>query len=505
MVVTGRLAAVAAGAAVVVMVLLPSWVGVGSLTSLLLVLAVFDVVAAGSAGALELSRPALTTVRSGRATTVELTVVNRGPRSIRGLLWDDWPASTHAVTGSFTGLAAVVAAAVDSHTVSTGRLRPRTPHRLRLAPNSKTRLITTVTPEYRGDRAAGPVTLRLFGPLGLAGRQVRRTVPARLRVLPPFHSERILASKVKQLQHLEGRNVVTVRGQGSEFDSFREYVAGDDVRAIDWRATARATDVLVRTWRPERNRHVLMVLDTGRVGAGRIGGDLGPEQGGIGPVHSDFAGYRAGGRRPDAGLDPGPRAERAGGRMSPVDGTRLDAGIEAALLLGGLASAAGDTVDLLAYDRTVRAEVRGAGGKGLQATLLHAMATVVPTLVDTDVAGLVRSVIQRTRRRSLVVWFTSLDAALVEENLIPVLPVLAARHRVLLVSVTDPEVARTAAARDTTAQIYAAAAAENLLAERALIRERLRHLGIRVVAAAPDHLPEALADEYLELKQSGAM
>jgi uncharacterized protein (DUF58 family) len=76
---------------------------------------------------------------------------------------------------------------------------------------------------------------------------------------------------------------------------------------------------------------------------------------------------------------------------------------------------------------------------------------------------------------------------------------------VLLVSVTDPEVARTAAARDTTAQIYAAAAAENLLAERALIRERLRHLGIRVVAAAPDHLPEALADEYLELKQSGAL
>ena len=66
---------------------------------------------------------------------------------------------------------------------------------------------------------------------------------------------------------------VLIRGQGTEFDSLREYVVGDDVRSIDWRATARRADVVVRTWRPERDRRVVIVLDTGRTSAGRVGVD----------------------------------------------------------------------------------------------------------------------------------------------------------------------------------------------------------------------------------------
>ncbi|WP_433729402.1 DUF58 domain-containing protein [Nocardia sp. CA-129566] len=431
MVVTGRLAATAAVLALFVGFVMPSWLGVVLMTSLLAALVLFDLGTVARARDLTLTREPLTVIRLGRTAEVELAVVNNGTRTVRGRLWDDWPGSARAEARA---------------------------HRLDLAPNTRLRVHTTLTPTYRGDRVAGPVTVRLFGLLGMAGWQSRHTVPARVRALPEFRSERLLRSKVKRLQHLEGRNVANLRGQGTEFDSFREYVAGDDVRAIDWRATARATDVLVRTWRPERNRHMLMVLDTGRISAGRVGA-----------------------------------------------GTRLDASIEAALLLGGLAAAAGDSVDLLAFDRRARAEVRGVGGRRLQLKLMHAMAGVTPALVDTDSAGLVRAAIQRTRRRSLVVWFTSLDGAAVEENLLPVLPTLAQRHRVLIVSVTDPDVAAAAANRATLTDLYSAAAAESLLAERALVQESLRRMGIAVVAASPERLPEALADEYLELKQSGTM
>ncbi|WP_280262931.1 DUF58 domain-containing protein [Nocardia wallacei] len=410
--------------------MLPTWWGVLILTGLLGVLIGTDVLALGRPEGLELSRVPVTTVRLGRTAAVDLTVVNRGSRTLRGMLWDDWPDSAQA----------------------TGRT-----HQLHLPPNTRTRLPTTLRPSVRGDRTAGPVTLRLVGPLGLAGRQIRREVPARVRALPPFRSEGVLASKVAELRLLEGSTVVNARGQGSEFDSFREYAAGDDVRAIDWRATARAADVLVRTWRPERHRRLLILLDTGRLSAARVGA-----------------------------------------------GTRLDAAIEAALLLGGLAAAAGDSVDMLAYDRRVRTEVRGGGGKGLQPKLMHALAGVVPALVDTDTAGLVRAALRHARRRSLVVWFTSLDGAMVEENLLPVLPVLTRRHRVILVSVTDPDVAAAAERRGTLTEIYTAAAAEAQLAERALIRESLRRKGIDVITTSPARLPEALADEYLELKRSGA-
>lgn len=429
MVVTGRLAAAAAALGLFVALVLPSWIGIAAAATLLTIAVLVDVLALPRPDDLTFTRDPVTTVRLGRDAVVELAVGNTGARPARGTLWDDWPGSTRA----------------------TGRTHP-----LDLPPGSVVALRTTLTPSHRGDRAAGPVTIRLIGPLGVAGRQFRRPVPARVRALPAFRAEKLLRSKVRRLQHLEGRNVAAVRGQGTEFDSFREYVAGDDVRSIDWRATARATDVLVRTWRPERNRHVVLLLDTGRQAAGRVG-----------------------------------------------DGTRLDAAVEAALLLGGLAAAAGDTVDLLAYDREVRAEVRGTSGGRLQQRLLHATAGVTPALVDTDCAGLVRAAVRRSRRRSLMVWFTALDGAAVRENLLPVLPVLARRHRVLLVSVTDPEIAAAVAARGRDP--YTGAAAEQVLAERALVTESLRRAGYAIVAASPERLPEALADEYLELKQSGTL
>ncbi|WP_019931977.1 DUF58 domain-containing protein [Nocardia sp. BMG111209] len=526
MVVTGRTAALAGVAALIVMLAVPSWAGVLVATAVLLVLIAADAAVAGRVAQLDLSRPALTVVRAGRATEVTLTVVNTGTRTIRGRLWDDWPASAHA--------------------------SPIAAHRLRLPANTKIRITTQLVPAQRGDRVAGPITLRLIGPLGLAGRQVRRTVPARVRALPPFHSERILVSKVKQVQHLEGRNVVNMRGQGSEFDSFREYVAGDDVRAIDWRATARAADVLVRTWRPERNRHVLMLLDTGRSSAGRVnsvgvnraGGTAasradGGRADGTAAVRTDSTAAgrtdstaardtdsAAAGRRdgtsagPTNGMPVGhAHGTAAGDHINGIDsaaadssaaaritdGTRLDANIEAVLLLGGLAAAAGDTVDLIAYDRSVRAEVRNATGRSVQPKLMHALSGVIPALVDTDTGGLVRTAMRYARRRSLVVWFTSLDGALVEENLLPVLPVLTARHRVLLVSVTDAELAAAAGTRSTAAEVFTAAAAESALAERALVRETLRRRGVGVIAATADRLPGLLGDEYLELKQSGAV
>ncbi|WP_336084648.1 DUF58 domain-containing protein [Nocardia sp. SSK8] len=431
MVVTGRFALLATAAAALVMFAVPSGWGVLGACLLLGTLLLVDVGLAGRAEALTLTRDPLTIVRLGRGTEVELVVTNTGTSTVRGMLWDSWPDSARPDLGT---------------------------HHLDLAPRTRIRLRTSLTPIYRGDRAAGPVTLRLLGPLGLAGRQRRVDVPARVRALPAFRSERLLRSKVKRLHHLEGRNVANTRGQGTEFDSFREYVAGDDVRSIDWRATARATDVLVRTWRPERNRHVLMVLDTGRAAAGRVGA-----------------------------------------------GTRLDASIEAALLLGGLAAAAGDTVDLLAYDRAVRAEVRGVAGHQLPLRLMHTLAGVTPRLVDTDTGGLVRTVISRVRKRALIVWFTGLDGPTVTEHLLPALPTLTRRHRVLIVSVTDPEIAAAARDRGTAEAVYKAAAAETVLAERAVVQESLRRRGVAVVTASPDRLAEALADEYLELKQSGSL
>ena len=190
------------------------------------------------------------------------------------------------------------------------------------------------------------MTARSIGPLGLAGRQSSHRVPWQIRILPPFLSRKHLPSRLAKLRELEGMTPVLIRGQGTEFDSLREYVIGDDVRSIDWRATARRADVVVRTWRPERDRRVVIVLDTGRTSAGRVGVD---------PTASDPSGW-----------------------------PRLDWSMDAALLLAALASRAGDHVDFLAHDRVTRAGVFNASRTELLAHLVAAMAPLEPALVESD-------------------------------------------------------------------------------------------------------------------------
>ena len=317
---------------------------------------------------------------------------------------------------------------------------------------------TRLVPRRRGDLRALGVTLRLWGPLGLAARQ--RTVPLEgvVRSLPPFASRRHLPSRLARLRDLDGRAAVQVRGQGTEFDSLREYVRGDDVRSIDWRASARNRGVVVRTWQPERDRRVVLVLDTSRTSAGRV-----------------------------------------------EDVPRLDSAMDAALLLGALAARAGDRVDLVAGDRRVRRRLRSAGARDVAARMQDAMADLEPVLVEADWAALAGAVTALGRRRALVVLLTPLEPSAVEEGLLPVLPVLVRHHRVVLASVRDPALEQRAAARSDLDEVYGAAAAEQAMARRARTADLLAALGVDVVDADAESLPPALADHYLALKAQGLL
>jgi len=428
---TGRLGLVALAAAAVVGLLAPTGWGVVVATALLLALVAVDVALAGSVRGLGMVRDGDSVVRLGETATVRLTVTNPSSRRVRGRLRDAWPPSA-------------------------GALSQR--HPLDVPPGERRRVVTTLRPTRRGDRPAHRVTVRALGPLGLAARQGSHTVPWRLRALPPFTSRKHLPSRLARLRELDGRSAVMVRGQGTEFDSLREYVLGDDVRSIDWRASARASDVMVRTWRPERDRQVLLVLDCGRTAAGRVG-----------------------------------------------DAPRLDAAMDAALLLAALAARAGDRVDLLVYDRSVRARVQGVTGDGLLPALVQAMAPIDASLVEPDYRGMVATVLARASRRSLVVLLTALDTAPVEEGLLPVLAQLTRRHRVVVASVADPRVEEMASARGDADAVYDAAAAERARGDRRRLAELLGRSGVEVVDAPPHLLAPDLADRYLALKAAGRL
>jgi uncharacterized protein (DUF58 family) len=430
MAITGRLVLLAA-LLLPVTVLSPGWPTLLGLAALLLLAVVVDVALAADVRAVRLSRRGDSVLRLGETANVALLVGNPGARPFRGRVRDAWPPS---------------AGAADQR------------HDLAIDAGSQAVVTTTLLPTRRGDRRAYAVTVRALGPLRLAGRQCTHRVPWTVRVLPPFTSRKHLPSRLARLRELDGRTAVLVRGQGTEFDSLREYVAGDDVRAIDWRASARAADLMIRTWRPERDRRILVVLDTGRTSAGRVG-----------------------------------------------DAPRLDAAMDAALLLAALASRAGDRVDLLAYDRRVRASVQGASAATLLPALVEAMAPLEAELVETDARGLVSAVLARAPRRSLIVLLTTLDSAPLRAGLLPELGLLTRRHEVVLCAVADPRVETMRRGRGDAAAVYAAASAERDAYERRRTTEELRRRGVEVIDAPPESVAPRLADTYLALKAAGRL
>ena len=430
MVVSRRFAVVVLAATVLVAVAVRSVGALVAVDGALLAFALLDVALAGSVRALRFERAGATTTRLGEPATVTLVARNPGRRRVVGVLRDAWvPSAGVAVTR----------------------------HPLRLEPGRVVRLDTVLVPTRRGERRADRVVVRSLGPLGLAGRQGSHRVTWAVRVLPAFPSRRHLPSRLARLRELDGRTALQVRGQGTEFDSLREYVARRR-RPLDRLARDRAR-------RRRGGPHVAARagpaggarLDTGRTGAARIG-----------------------------------------------DGTRLDAAMDAAQLLAALASRAGDRVDLLAFDRTVRADVRGTTGPDLLAQLAARSPTSSPSSSRPTPAARRRGAgagpaarARRAAHRARPGRARGGPAAGPAG--------LTTRHTVVLASVRDPRVQAMAASRGDIAAVYDAAAGTSALAARERMAELLGRLDVEVVDSGPDSLAPDLADRYLALKSAGRL
>jgi uncharacterized protein (DUF58 family) len=179
--------------------------------------------------------------------------------------------------------------------------------------------------------------------------------------------------------------------------------------------------------------------------------------------------------------------------------------MDAALLLAALAARAGDRIDLVAGDRSVRARVKGRHGKDVVATLQDTMAELEPVLAETSWHTLVGALDGLGRHRALVVLLTPLEPSAVEQGLLPLIGPLTARHKVVVGSVRDPALARIAARRNDATATYHAAAAEQAIAHRDRTARLLAALGVEVLDEDADRLPVVLADHYLELKARGLL
>ena len=254
-----------------------------------------------------------------------------------------------------------------------------------------------------------------------------------------------------------GAKPLTDAGEGSDFHALKEFQTGMDLGDIDWKQSARHGKLIGREYRTERNHHVLLALDTGRLMSA-----------------------------PAAGL---PRIDRA---------------INAALLLAFVSLRMGDRVGLFAFDSRPRLASGLASGPAAFPLLQRLCAQVDYSSEETNYTLGLTALAGRLDRRAMVVVFTDFADATSAELMIENVARLMRTHLVTFVVFRDAELeALVARAPETPEDVSRAVIAERLQKQREGVIARLRRLGAQIVDAPPEGLGTALLNGYLDVKRRG--
>ena len=329
--------------------------------------------------------------------------------------------------------------------------------RLRLPADGRLAMAYAVVPRERGIHAFGDLHLRARGPWGLAARQWRIPLARPVRVYPDLRG---LAAA--EGAGLPAPGAVGRRGlvEGREFASLRPYHPGDDVRAVDWKATARLGAPVVREYVPERDQTLWLLLDCGRHLAARLG-----------------------------------------------DGrTKLDHAVDAALALARAALARGDRVGCLLFGAEVDRAVAPGRGSAHLGPLAGALFLARARVEESDYALAFDALQARQTRRALVAVFTDLADPDTSALLLARAAALRGRHLPWVVAVADSAVADAARAVPATPpEAYVRLAAERILAERELAAARLQAAGVWVLSVPARELAGAVVAGYLDVKARGRL
>jgi uncharacterized protein (DUF58 family) len=337
---------------------------------------------------------------------------------------------------------------------SPGRARVRQPAvpDLAVAPReSDHALDATLVPLRRGRHVLPRPGIRSEGPLGLGCWYHRCGEDTEVLVYPDFPAARRLVLAVRHGRFKDpGLRSRGPLGLGTEFESIRDYLVDDDIRQVNWRATARLGRPMSNQYRVEQDRDVLCIVDAGRLMSAPLG-----------------------------------------------DRTRLDAALDAVTAVALVCDEVGDRCGAIAFDSTALRHVRprrlGANA------VVKALFDLEPKSVDSDYELAFRLI--GSGKRALVLVFTDLLEESAARPLIEAMPVVARHHAVIVVSASDEDLeALVANEPASVSDVYETAAAVDVLGARERAGLLIRGSGAGVIEAPPHRLGAACVAGYLKAK-----
>jgi uncharacterized protein (DUF58 family) len=323
----------------------------------------------------------------------------------------------------------------------------------KLKANSSQEVSYTVHPDHRGEYAWGDLQVRQLSPWKLAWRDWKIPQAQKVAVYPDLIGLRSLSIRLT-LQSSGAIKRSRKIGIGTEFAELREYGIGDDLRFVDWKATARRGVPLVRVLEPEQEQTLIILLDRGRLMTAQV-----------------------------KGL------------------SRFDWGLNATLSLALAGIQRGDRVGVGVFDRQIQTWIPPERGQSHLSRLIERLTPIQPEILEPDYIGAVTTVVNQQTRRALVVVITDLVDTTASAELLSALGRLAPRYLPFCVTLRDPLVDQQAHefALDVDAA-YARAVALDVLNQRQIAFSTLKQKGVLVLDAPAHQVTEELVDRYLQLK-----
>jgi uncharacterized protein (DUF58 family) len=312
----------------------------------------------------------------------------------------------------------------------------------------------------RGEFQWGDIQVRQLGAWGLAWHDWKIPASQRVAVYPDLLGLRSLSIRLT-LENTGTMRQARRLGMGTEFAELRDYGIGDDIRLIDWKATARRSRPLVRVLEPEREQTLIILLDRGRLMTAQV-----------------------------QGLK------------------RFDWGLNATLSLALAGLNRGDKVGIGVFDREVTTWIAPERGQHQLSKLIERLTPIQPVLLEPDYIGAVTRLVNQQTRRALVVLITDIVDVTASAELLAALVRLTPRYLPFCVTLGDPQVDRLAHTppilekekQGAIAATYARSVALDLLAQRQVAFAQLKQKGVLVLDAPANQISEQLVDRYLQLK-----
>ncbi|HHP7232652.1 MAG TPA: DUF58 domain-containing protein [Xenococcaceae cyanobacterium] len=327
-----------------------------------------------------------------------------------------------------------------------------------LPANTTETLTYTIHPTSRGKYTWGDIQIRQLGNWGLAWHDRKVAAKQSVAVYPDLIGLRSLSIRLTLENSGMMRRARRI-GTGTEFAELREYNQGDDIRLIDWKATARRNRPLVKVLEPEQEQTLFILLDRGRLMTAQV-----------------------------QGLK------------------RFDWGINATLSLALAGLSRGDRVGVAVFDRDITTWLPPERGRSHLTKLIENLTLLQPVLLEPDYLGTVTTVLTQQTRRALVVVITDIIDVTASTELLGAMIKLTPRYLPFCVTLRDPRVDTLAhTTTDNVKNAYARAVALNLLSQRQTAFASLKQKGVLVLDAPCDKISNELVDRYLNLKNKGLL